>query len=102
LAELERNKWREEYSRWFDWVIGEAEVYDYGRYPVKGMGVWMPYGFQLRKRIMDLIREILDRTVHEEVLFPLLIPEHLLKRESEHVKGFEDEVYWVTMEALNR
>jgi len=60
------------------------------------MGVWMPYGFQIRKRVIELIRRLLDETGHEEVLFPLLIPEHLLRRESEHIKGFEEEVYWVT------
>ena len=91
-----RERWSREYPRWFDWVIQEAEVYDYGRYPVKGMGVWMPYGFKIRKAVVDLIRRLLDEKGHEEVLFPLLIPEHLLRRESEHIKGFEDEVYWVT------
>jgi prolyl-tRNA synthetase len=91
-----RERWQSEYPRWFDWVIREAEVYDYGRYPVKGMGVWMPYGFQIRRRVIELIRRLLDETGHEEVLFPLLIPEHLLRRESEHIRGFEEEVYWVT------
>ncbi|MFZ8792367.1 MAG: proline--tRNA ligase, partial [Acidilobaceae archaeon] len=71
-------------------------VYDYGRYPVKGMGVWMPYGFQIRRRVLELIRELHDRRGHEEVLFPLLVPETLLRKESEHIRGFEDEVYWVT------
>ena len=91
-----RERWSKDYPRWFDQVITEAEIYDYGRYPVKGMGVWMPYGFQIRRRVIELMRELLDATGHEEVLFPLLIPEDLLKKESEHVKGFEDEVYWVT------
>ena len=91
-----RERWRSEFSRWFDWVLEEAGIYDYGRYPVKGMGVWMPYGFQLRRRVVELIRSVLDEAGHEEVLFPLLIPEHLLRRESEHIRGFEGEVYWVT------
>lgn len=39
-----RDRWSKDFPRWFDWVIEEAEIYDYGRYPVKGMGVWMPYG----------------------------------------------------------
>ncbi|MET1127714.1 MAG: proline--tRNA ligase [Thermoproteota archaeon] len=85
-----------DFSRWFDWVIEEAEIYDYGRYPVKGMGIWRPYGFQIRRRVIELVREILDSTGHEEVLFPLLIPETLLRKESEHIRGFEGEVYWVT------
>ena len=96
MAGPSRERWSREFSKWFDWVLEEAGIFDYGRYPVKGMGVWLPYGFQLRRRITDLIRSILDSTGHEEVLFPLLIPEHLLRRESEHVRGFEAEVYWVT------
>ena len=96
MAGAPRERWQGEYPRWFDWVIREAEVYDYGRYPVKGMGVWMPYGFQIRRRVVELIRGLLDETGHEEVLFPLLIPEGLLRRESEHIRGFEGEVYWVT------
>ncbi len=95
-SEPPREKWSKEYPRWFDWIIEEAEIYDYGRYPVKGMGVWMPYGFQIRRRVIELIRDLLDARGHEEVLFPMLIPEILLRRETEHVKGFEDEVYWVT------
>ncbi len=84
------------FSEWFDWVLREAELYDYGRYPVKGFGVWMPYGFGLRRRVIDLMRELLDSTGHEEILLPLLIPEDLLAKESEHVRGFEDQVFWVT------
>ncbi|MFP3226021.1 MAG: proline--tRNA ligase [Sulfolobaceae archaeon] len=93
---LTREKWENNFSEWFDWVIREAEVYDYGRYPVKGMGVWMPYGFKIRRAVTDLMRKLLDSTGHEEVLFPMLIPEDLLKKESEHIRGFEGEVYWVT------
>ncbi|MEB3755696.1 MAG: proline--tRNA ligase [Desulfurococcales archaeon] len=96
MNKVSRNKWRTEFSKWFDDVLENGEFYDYGRYPVKGMGIWMPYGFQLRRRIIELIRKELDETGHEEVLFPLLIPETLLRKEKEHIRGFEDEVYWVT------
>ncbi|MEB3779173.1 MAG: proline--tRNA ligase [Desulfurococcales archaeon] len=96
VLSVPRDRWLGEYPRWFDWVLEHAEIYDYGRYPVKGMGVWRPYGFQIRRRVLELIRDLHDSRGHEEVLFPLLIPYHLLARESEHIKGFEDEVYWVT------
>ncbi len=86
----------EEFSEWFDNVLREAEVYDYGRYPGKGMGVWMPYGFALRRNVVNLIRSLLDSTGHEEILLPMLIPEDLLVKEEEHIRGFRDEVYWVT------
>jgi len=93
---VSRQKWSSNFSEWFDRVLSEAEIYDYGRYPVKGVGVWMPYGFKIRQNIINLIRRLLDETGHEEVLFPLLVPEDLLRKESEHVKGFEREVFWVT------
>uniref|UniRef100_A0A2U9IFJ0 Proline--tRNA ligase n=1 Tax=Acidianus brierleyi TaxID=41673 RepID=A0A2U9IFJ0_9CREN len=93
---IKREKWSNNFSEWFDWVISEGEFYDYGRYPLKGVGIWLPYGFKLRQAIIDIIRQLLNNTGHEEVLFPMLIPEGLLKKESEHIKGFEEEVYWVT------
>jgi len=33
---------------------------------------------------------LLDESRHNEVLFPMLIPEDLLAKEAEHMKGFED------------
>lgn len=54
------------------------------------MHVWMPHGFMIRKNTLKILRRILDRD-HEEVLFPLLVPEDELAKEAIHVKGFEDE-----------
>ncbi len=88
---------KKNFSEWYDTVLREAELYDYGRYPVKGMGVWMPLGYKLRRLVLDnVIRRILDETGHQEVLFPVLIPKTLLEKETEHIRGFEGEVYWVT------
>ncbi len=82
------------FSEWFNELIFTAEIMDV-RYPVKGIYVWMPFGFKLRRKVYDYLRSLLDRD-HEEVLFPLLIPEHEFMKEAEHIRGFEDEVYWVT------
>ncbi len=82
------------FSEWFHNILEEAEIID-TRYPVKGMHVWLPQGFKLRKHTLEIIGKVLDRD-HEEVQFPLLIPEDELAKEGIHVKGFEDEVYWVT------
>ncbi len=92
----ELNKYGENFSQWFEWIIREVGIYDYGRYPVKGIGIWLPYGFQIRRNVIEIIRRLLEETGHEEVLFPILIPETLFRKESEHVRGFEDEVLWVT------
>ncbi|MFQ6051781.1 MAG: proline--tRNA ligase [Candidatus Hydrothermarchaeota archaeon] len=83
------------FGEWFNKIIESAEILDV-RYPIKGLYVWFPYGFKIRKRCTDIIRELLDETGHEETLFPLLIPEDELGKESTHIKGFEDEVFWVT------
>ncbi len=83
-----------EFSEWFHNILEEAEIID-TRYPVKGMHVWLPQGFKIRKYTLKILKEMLDKD-HEEVLFPLLIPEDELAKEAIHVKGFEEEVYWVT------
>ncbi len=84
-----------EFSEWYSEILEKAGIYDV-RYPIKGCGIYLPYGFKIRKYTFEIIRNLLDKSGHEEVLFPLLIPENLLAKEGEHIKGFEDEVYWVT------
>lgn len=83
-----------DFSEWFHNILEEAEIID-SRYPIKGMHVWLPNGFKIRKNTLNILKDILDKE-HDEVLFPLLIPEDELAKEAIHVKGFEEEVYWIT------
>lgn len=83
-----------EFSEWYNDILWRAEIMDV-RYPVKGLYVWYPFGFGIRKRVYGILRDLLDQD-HEETLFPLLIPENEFMKEAEHIKGFENEVYWVT------
>ena len=83
------------FSEWYNEILQAAQIMDV-RYPVKGLYVWNPFGFSIRTRVYSIIRELLDNTGHKEAMFPLLIPEHEFMKEAEHIKGFEDEVYWVT------
>jgi prolyl-tRNA synthetase len=92
---VKRQKWSEDFGEWFRDVLINAEIMDY-RYPIKGSGVWMPYGFKIRKNVLQIIRDLLDNTGHDETLFPLLIPETSLAQEAAHVKSFEGECFWVT------
>ncbi len=82
------------FSDWYNELLLMAEIMDV-RYPVKGLYVWFPFGFDIRKRTYAIMRELLDKD-HKEALFPLLIPETEFMKEAEHIKGFENEVYWVT------
>jgi prolyl-tRNA synthetase len=83
-----------DFSEWFHNILEEAEIID-SRYPIKGMHVWLPNGFKIRKHVLNILKDLLDKE-HEEVLFPLLVPEDELAKEAIHVKGFEEEVYWIT------
>ena len=85
---------KEKFSEWYNDILWQAEIMDV-RYPVKGLYVWFPHGFAVRKATYAILRELLDKD-HEETLFPMLIPEHEFMKEAEHIKGFEEEVYWVT------
>ena len=85
---------KNDFSAWYNDLLWRAGIMDV-RYPVKGLYVWYPYGFAIRKYVYQRLRDLLDRD-HQETLFPLLIPEQEFMKEAEHIKGFENEVYWVT------
>jgi len=85
---------KSDFSEWYHELLLSGEIMDV-RYPVKGLYVWFPFGFDVRKRTYAILRELLDKD-HKEALFPLLIPETEFMKEAEHIKGFENEVYWVT------
>ncbi|ABP50389.1 MULTISPECIES: proline--tRNA ligase [Pyrobaculum] len=90
-----REKLRANLIEWFHWLLREAELYDV-RYPVKGAYVWRPYGMRLRRHVEELIRRSHDETGHQEVLFPVFIPYEFFGKESQHIRGFEKEVFWVS------
>ena len=90
----------EEFSGWYNAAIERGTLTD-KRYPIKGMNVWTGYGFAVMRRMDELMRSEMQRTAHQEVSFPLLIPETEFQKESQHIKGFEEEVYWVTHAGKN-
>jgi prolyl-tRNA synthetase len=84
----------EDFDRWYVDVVRRAELADYT--PVKGCMVIRPYGFALWERTRDALDAMIKRTGHENMYFPLFIPESYLVKEAQHVKGFAPEVAWVT------
>lgn len=91
----------EDFNEWYNEIVELADLCD-KRYPIKGMNVWRPYGWKLMSYVDDLIREEMRQTQHQEVCFPLLIPESLFKKEEEHIEGFGKEVFWVTHAGQNK
>ncbi|RLG72588.1 MAG: proline--tRNA ligase [Methanobacteriota archaeon] len=92
---VSREKVFNDFSAWYNDVIEQAGIID-KRYPVKGMLVWRPYGLRIVRAIEKIIREEVEKTGHQEVLFPVLIPEDEFNKEAEHIEGFGNQVYWVT------
>ena len=86
---------KENFAEWYNEIVEKAGLVD-KRYPIKGMHVWLPYGWNLMRNIDNYFREIFSKYGHKEVNFPLLIPETEFRKEAEHIRGFENEVYWVT------
>ena len=83
------------FSEWYLEVLQKAEVLD-TRYGVKGFQVYLPIGMMILKEILRLFESELQKTDHKPVLFPVVIPEKNLKKETEHIRGFENEVFWIT------
>ena len=81
-------------SEWFTEVLERAEIIDI-RYGVKGFIVYRPFGMEIMKNIIRLYEEELEKTGHRPFLFPVVIPERNLRKEKEHIKGFEGEVFWI-------
>ncbi|MBS1195047.1 MAG: prolyl-tRNA synthetase, partial [Methanomicrobia archaeon] len=46
-----------DFSGWYHEILWRAEIMDV-RYPVKGLYVWYPFGFALRKQVYGLLRSL--------------------------------------------
>ncbi len=84
-----------DFSSWYDEVLQEAELVDI-RYGVKGFIIYRPNIMRIINQVYELYDKELEKTDHSPCQFPVVIPLSYFKKESVHVKGFEDEVFWVT------
>src|SRR5215217_85827 len=85
----------EDPSKWYLQLVRMAKLADYG--PVRGTFAIRPYGFAIWERIQHELDDRFKATGHQNAYFPPLIPESYLKKEAEHVEGFDPELAWVTV-----
>jgi len=83
------------FSEWYNNIIRISKIID-DRYPIKGMPVYYPNGYFAIRKILNILENELEKYGFEPYWFPILIPYEIFKRESEHIKGFESEVFYVT------
>jgi len=86
---------KENFSEWFSEVCFKCNLVDL-RYNVQGFVVHRPWAMKIIKKMYSLFEQELEKTGHEPVLFPVVIPEKNFIKESEHVEEFAPEVFWIT------
>ena len=86
---------KENFSEWFHQLIKVADIIDQ-RYPFQGFLVYKPYGYGILNNCFKILEEELEKTGHGKSYFPLIIPEHLMAKEKDHIAGFHDQVFWIT------
>lgn len=84
----------ENLDEWYTQVILKSELADYS--PVSGCLVYRPTAYGIWEKIQSATDAEFKKIGIQNVYFPIFIPERLLRKEAEHVKGFSPEVAWVT------
>jgi prolyl-tRNA synthetase len=83
-----------DFPKWYQEVVKRSGMAENG--PTKGTMIVKPHGYAIWEHLQRALDDRFKATGHENVYFPLLIPEHLLAREKEHVEGFSHEFAVVT------
>lgn len=85
----------EDFAQWYTDVCKKAELMDYTN--AKGFIIYRPYGYAIWENIQEFLNHEFKKTGHQNVYFPLVIPESLFMKEAEHVEGFAPETAIVTI-----
>ncbi len=84
-----------DFAKWYTDVVKAAHLASYTN--VKGCIAIEPNGYAIWEKMQAILDKKFKELGHVNVQMPLLIPENLMKKESELVEGFAPEVAWVTM-----
>jgi len=84
----------DDFSEWFQQILQKAELIEYT--DISGCYVLRPRAYAIWENVQKYLDSKFSALGVKNAYFPLLIPESLLKKESEHIKGFTPEVAWVT------
>ena len=90
----------DDFAQWYTDVCLKAELMDYSS--VKGFIIYRPYGYAIWERIQSYLNDRFQKTGHENVYMPMVIPESLFNKEKEHVEGFAPETLIATIGGKNK
>src|SRR3989344_3589794 len=85
----------ENVSEWYNAIILQAELAEYG--PAKGTMIIRPYGYAIWEEIQKNLDADFKKRGVENAYFPLFIPESMINKEKHHIEGFSPELAVVTI-----
>ncbi len=83
-----------DFAKWYTDVVRMSHLASYSN--TKGCIVIEPNGYAIWENMQQVLDKKFKETGHKNVSMPMLIPENLLKKESDLIEGFAPEVAWVT------
>ncbi|MFN2614332.1 MAG: proline--tRNA ligase [Actinomycetota bacterium] len=86
---------KDDFPAWYQEVVKQAGLAE-PSLGTRGAFVIKPYGYAIWEAIRDAVDARIKSTGHENLYFPMLIPNHLLELEKDHAEGFASEVAVVT------
>ena len=96
MAESRITPCAQDFAAWYQDVVLQGDMAEPAEI-VKGCMVIKPNGYAVWEALQRAFDERFKATGHQNVYFPLLIPESFLKKEAEHVEGFAPELAVVTI-----
>lgn len=84
----------EDFAAWYTDIVRAAHLADYTA--VKGCIAIEPNGYAIWEKMQEILDKKFKELGHVNCQMPLLIPENLLRKETDLVEGFAPEVAWVT------
>src|SRR5471030_609241 len=85
-----------DFATWYQDVVLQGDMAEPAEI-VKGCMVIRPNGYAVWEVLQRELDSRFKATGHENVYFPLLIPQSFLQKEAEHVEGFSPELAIVTI-----
>ena len=86
----------QDFAAWYQDVVLQGDMAEPAEI-VKGCMVIKPNGYAVWEVLQRELDDRFKATGHQNVYFPLLIPQSFLKKEAEHVEGFSPELAVVTI-----
>jgi prolyl-tRNA synthetase len=96
MAESPITPRQKDFAAWYQDVVLQGDMAEPAEI-VKGCMVIRPNGYAVWEVLQRELDSRFKATGHENVYFPLLIPQSFLQKEAEHVEGFSPELAVVTI-----